>query len=76
MRPHLEDPHGYNMLFTTYGFYRDGHFPDPGTWMDQSARLLALLQVISKAQTDAEEMVTQKKERQSAQAKRAAAQRR
>lgn len=66
LRGYYEDPEGMNQLMLAYWYYREGHFPEPGTWQDQSARLLRFFQVISLANQDADEALEEKRKREAA----------
>ena len=59
LRPYKEQPREFSDLFRIYRYFKDGHYPDPGTWLDQSARLLTLVDIMDKAYSDASE--TQKR---------------
>jgi len=70
LRGWLEDPVGLNEVFQSYFFYREGHFPEPGTWQDQSARLLSFFQTITLAHQAADEIERERAERQRLKTKR------
>jgi hypothetical protein len=55
LRPTLDEPEFYASLFSCWTWFKRGNFPDPGTWLDQTARFVELMNLVEKAVTDAEE---------------------
>lgn len=53
MRGFFEDPEAFNALMERYRWMKAGHFPEPGLWIDQPAKLLDLMAVIDQALDDA-----------------------
>jgi hypothetical protein len=72
LRPWLGNPGWFNEVMFSYNLYKEGFFPEPGTWKDQSARLLVFFQVIDQALADAED--TNRRKSDALRAKQAKAQ--
>ncbi len=68
-RPFLDSPEWFNWLFTSYQWMKRGFLPDGGTWLDQGAKLVELLQVIDVAIHDANETKRKQEEQKVAKAK-------
>jgi len=74
VRGFLEDPNGFNHLFSAYRWAKNGHFPDPGTWLDQPSGFMEAIDLIDRALEEAsEEDKRRQKYRQAAAAAASAA---
>jgi hypothetical protein len=65
MRPFYEDRGSFNTILERWRWMRDGYLPDPGTIVDQSAKLLLFFRVVDRAVADIERDNQQKRERES-----------
>lgn len=54
-RPFLDDPELVSLAFTYYNWYKKGHFPEEGTWLDQPAAFVDLVSYMDICVRDAEE---------------------
>jgi hypothetical protein len=68
-RPFLENPLWYNAIFQSSAYQEKGMLTEPGTWLDQPAKLIQALQVVSQGASDAQDYKQAAEERR----KRAAA---
>jgi len=53
-RPYLDAPEWFNEVFRAYQWLQKGYFPSPGTWADQPAKLIDLVEVIDRANASAD----------------------
>lgn len=52
-RPLLDDSALYSQLFKVYSWYKRGYLPDQGTYLDQAAAYVRLLDIMEQAVADA-----------------------
>lgn len=63
MRPRLEDPVGLNRVFEGYNWMQKGFLPDPGGWLDQTAKFTDACAVVSSATDAADKFLNDLKSR-------------
>lgn len=54
LRPSLDYRASFAGIYTLYSWYKRGMMPDQGTYLDQAAACVQLIQVMDKAVADAE----------------------
>jgi len=51
----LDFPAFIHECFRVYSWYSNGHFPDEGSWLDQSAAFVTLVETIDRAIAEAKD---------------------
>lgn len=64
-RPMLDDPAFYNAMLKAYSWYKRGHFPDTGTYLDQAAAYTEMLDIFELAISEAKAVLEKENERKS-----------
>lgn len=53
-RPVLDHPTSLEWFFRLYSWYKKGHLPDAGSYLDQAAAMSQLVEIFDRAVADAE----------------------